>query len=364
MYSSGLLKISLSALQANYALVQDQVGASVVVAPAVKASAYGTGVDHAAPALWDAGARHFFVATIEEGIKLRGLVPGANIAVLNGVLPGTMEVLHRYKLTPVINGPAQAQIAAEFSKRNALKLNITLHADTGMNRLGFKLDELKKFFGDKHYYEALRIEYVMSHFSSADEQDNDFTDEQNSIFVETLKAIPFETKRSLANSAGIFRSPQFHYDMVRPGMCLYGLNPTPDAPNPMRPVVSLEVPVLQVHNVREMQSCGYGESYRFEKKSVLATVSLGYADGFLRSLSNKGRLYWNGNVCPIRGRVSMDTVIVEIGHLSEGARPQLGDMMEVLGPHQSADDLADACDTIGYEILTSLGSRYKREYID
>ena len=363
MHTSGVLEISLSAITANYALCQQAVGADCIVAPAVKADAYGTGLEKVAPALWDAGARQFFVATLEEGMRLRGLLQNARIAVLNGVLPNTMVEFARNNLIPVINGPDQARIANDFARRDGVRLKSILHVDTGMNRLGFTEAEWQGFISAHDNYDALEIDTIMSHFASADELDNDFTEIQNAAFGKLTEALPFPARRSLANSSAIFRGSQFHYDMVRPGMCLYGLNPSPDLKNPMQSTARLSVPVLQVHAINAGEACGYGQSYKFDKASKLATVSLGYADGFLRSLSNRGALYWNGQACPIRGRVSMDTVIVEIGHLPEGAQPALGDRLEVLGDHQSADDLADAAGTIGYEVMTSLGARYAREYI-
>lgn len=363
MHSSGILEISLSALQANYKLCDKKTG-TAIVAPAVKANAYGTGMTKVAPALWDAGARHFFVATIEEGVALRALLPKAQIAILNGVLPGTEEDFVTHSLTPILNGQAQAELIATYSKRNALKINSILHIDTGMNRLGFRAEEMEGFFSNPENTDGLDIKTIMSHFSSADEVEKPAAEKQYDLFENTLMHVPQGIQKSLANSAGIFRDERFHYDMVRPGMCIYGLNPTPHKDNPMRPVVSLSVPVLQIHKAKKGESAGYSETHRFEKDAVLATVSLGYADGFLRHLSSKANLYWNGSPCPVLGRVSMDTVILDISHLSESARPRIGDMMEVIGLHQSADDLAAQAGTIGYEILTSLGARYQRRYID
>ncbi|HEY8192134.1 MAG TPA: alanine racemase C-terminal domain-containing protein, partial [Alphaproteobacteria bacterium] len=167
-------------------------------------------------------------------------------------------------------------------------------------------------------------------------------------------------KQSIAASAAIFRNEAYHLDMVRAGLSIYGLNPLSDSPNPLRPVVWLDARILQVKTIRPGSPVGYGSSYRAERETTVATVALGYADGFLRSLTNRGALYYNGQACRVIGRVSMDAVTVDMGMQMQMPRP--GDMLEVIGPHQSADDLAAAAGTIGYEILTSMGSRYHREY--
>jgi len=167
-------------------------------------------------------------------------------------------------------------------------------------------------------------------------------------------------KKSLSNSSGAFRLPEHRGDMIRPGMALYGLNPTPEETNPMRPVVTLHARVLQTRSVKKGETAGYGAAHRFEKDTVTATVALGYADGFLRSLSRGGVLYFNGTACPVVGRVSMDLVIVDVGQAVSPPRP--GDALEVIGPNQDADALAADAGTIGYEILTALGRRYRRVY--
>jgi alanine racemase len=202
----------------------------------------------------------------------------------------------------------------------------------------------------------------MSHFASADEQDQELTQIQHQRFEGITKYFP-DTPKSLANSSGLFRSKDYHYDMVRPGYALYGGNPTPETTNPMHNVVSLESRILQIRTCKKGETIGYGASYTFDKDTTTATLALGYADGFFRAHSNKAKLYYNNQPCPVIGRVSMDLVTIDISNIT-GKPPIQGDAVEILGANQSVDDLAISAGTIGYEILTSLGARYKREYID
>jgi alanine racemase len=234
--------------------------------------------------------------------------------------------------------------------------------DTGMNRLGLGPDETRRLIDHTDLLEGVDVIMIMSHFLAADEAGDPHTPAQAARFAEIARHFPRALK-SLSNSAGIFRDQDYHYDVVRPGMALYGLNPVPHESNPMQPVVSLHVPVLQTRLVKKGDVVGYSATYTFTQDTPMATVAMGYADGFLRSLSNKASLFWKGYPCPVRGRVSMDLVTVSLENIPEGQCPHDGDMLEVIGPHQSADALAACAGTIGYEILTSLGQRYRRVYI-
>lgn len=210
--------------------------------------------------------------------------------------------------------------------------------------------------------DGINVTGIMSHLACADEPDHDMNTLQNNLFKKITEHFPTATK-ALSNSSGIFCGRDFHFDMVRPGYALFGGNPTPDKPNPMKPIISLKVPIMRTRIVFEGATVGYNATYRFKNKSQIATVSAGYADGLLRSLSNKGALYWNNIRCPIRGRVSMDLTTVDLSDIPQDQRPKPGDYLEVLGEHQTIDALAKDADTIGYEIMTALGNRYERLYI-
>lgn len=353
----GVLTIDLKALAENYRILRGRTGPDTRTAGVVKADAYGLGMLPVAGVLREQGCRDFFVATPEEALTLRAGLPGVMIAVFGGILPGIEGDFIARGIVPVLNCPEDIERWRKSAAKAGRKLGAILHFDTGMNRLGFGAQETHALLGDMSVLDGLDVKMIMSHFACADEKDHPLTGQQAEQFARISARFP-GAEKSLANSSGVFRDRAFHYDVTRPGMALYGLNPTPETANPMKPVVRLEVQVLQVRTARRGETAGYGASYRFEKDTRLATVGLGYADGFLRSLSKGGTLYFNGVPCPIRGRVSMDLTIVETGDLC--VRP--GDMMEIIGPHQDADALAAAAGTIGYEILTGLGPRYRRVY--
>lgn len=361
---AGQLRIDLTALASNYNLVQRHIGPHCEAAAAVKSDAYGIGIERAAPALQQAGCKSFFVATLQEGMQLRDILPDDNIRiyVLNGLQPDAEEILDFHSLTPVLNSLQELENWASYAKRTRPYLKCILHIDTGMARLGLPHDELD-FIQNRAgaFSKILDIEYIMSHFACADENGHPLNKKQAERFQYAADSFVF-SKKSLANSSGIFRNTNWHHDMVRPGMCLYGLNPTPETDNPMQPVISLSVPVLQRRTLPKGESVGYGASWIADKQCELATVQLGYADGFNRSATNAAKLFWQGYACPIVGRVSMDLTVISLENVPPELRPNQGDMIEVLGPHQNADDLALDMGTIGYEVLTNLGRRYARTY--
>ncbi len=359
----GELHIDLGALGRNLELVRARVGPSCVAAPVVKANAYGCGLAAVAGAFSKMGARDFFVATLMEALELRTIIDkDARIYMLGGFEADNGAYYEQERISPVLNTIEDICAYRELARGGDQRLPAAIHVDTGMKRLGLTGDD-RRAFDDLDLNDSIDVRVVMSHFASADEAHSDTNARQNAAF-KTWFDVFGDVPKSLANSSGIFRSNTYHYDMVRPGMCLYGLNPTSEVDNQMHNVVSLNVPILQVQTIKKGQSCGYNETYRFDRESVIATVALGYADGFLRSASNNGALYWKGMRCPIRGRVSMDTTILDVSHIPENQKPQAGEMMEVLGKHQSADDLASDMNTIGYEVLTSLGRRHQRTYKD
>jgi alanine racemase len=347
MFASSLI-IDLNAIAANVRFLQQKVGGSCAVAGVVKADAYGLGMAQIIPVMEREGCRFFFTATLEEAVALRKIT-AQPIAVLSGIAEGEAAEFTAHHLIPVLNTFEDVAHWRGEGRKPAI-----LHVETGMNRLALPPEDVQKLIDDPH---GLDIQMVMSHLACADEPDHPLNREQIERFNIIAKNFP-KAQKSLANSSGIFLSPDIHYDMVRPGMALYGLNPTPWQENPMRPVVKLDVPVVQVKTLKAGESVGYGASYRCAENTIVATVALGYADGFLRSLGNKGTLYFNGKPCPVIGRVSMDLVTVDVGALPV----HVGDKLEVIGDYQSVDDLATAAGTLGYEILTSLGARYKRVY--
>lgn len=356
--ASSWLTVDLGALAANYNLFKDKAAPGCRAAAVIKADAYGLGAEKALAALENRGCPFYFVATPEEGSALRRLTQKP-LAVLSGLYKGAESLYIHENLIPVLNSLEEIARWQKKAVQHQIPLRALVHFDTGMNRLGLGVDETAALHAEPGILKGLEILYMMSHFACADEKDHPMTVMQYARFMEATALFP-AVKRSLANSAGAFCSPTYHFDLLRPGMALYGLNPTPWRDNPMKPVVTLRARILQVRAVKKGDTAGYGASYRFEKDGYAATVALGYADGFLRSLGNRGKLYYGDAACPIAGRVSMDAVIVDTGFLER--QPVPGESMEVIGSHQDADSLAKDAGTIGYEILTSLGRRYYREY--
>ncbi len=352
------LIINLSALVANYRLFQGM--GSAAVAGVIKADGYGTGAVQAYQALHKAGAREFFVATPAEGIALKA-DSDSSVYILGGVYHGAEADYVASGIIPVLNSLEQIERWSGLARKTERRLPAIVHFDTGMNRLGLERMDLQTLIGRPELLEALDLRAIMSHFACSDEKDRAMNERQAELFGFIARHFP-TSRKSLCNSSGAFRNETWHYDLLRPGYALYGGNPTPEDSNPMRRVVDWSVQILQTRLGKKGESTGYNATRILDKDTRLATVSLGYADGFLRSGSNKAALYWNGQPCPIMGRVSMDLIIVDIGSV-QGPPPQAGDWLEILGPHQSVDTLAASCGTIGYEILTSLGDRAHRTYM-
>ena len=348
--ASSILTIDLNAIAQNYTTIRNLVLPPCKVTAVVKANAYGLGVEEVAKRLTATGVKTFFVATIDEAIELRRHTD-RKIAVLNGLFRGAEAEYVAHNLIPVLCSLDEID-RWKFSKRCFWQV------DTGMNRLGLRAEEFDKAFERAHYQPA----FIMSHLACADEPGHAKNEEQRLALNAIATKYPL-MRYSLANSSGIYLGPEYHFDLVRPGMALYGLNPTPELDNPMASVVTLETRVLQIHQALPGQTAGYGATYKFKSAAKLATVSLGYADGFSRMGSNWAKLYWEGHPLPIVGRVSMDLVIVDISNLPVNVIPPYeGDFLEVIGPSQSPDTLAVDLNTIGYEVLTSLGSRSHRIY--
>ena len=360
--ASGELVIDLAALRQNYIILDSKTPEGCETACAIKADAYGIGMQNAASALWNAGARSFFVATLDEGVALRGVLTDAVIYVLNGFLPVQAHDYAAHRLIPVLNSLGDILAYQSQARLSESILPCALHFDTGMNRLGIPAYEAKKIEENQSVLSGLEIKHIMTHFTSSEQKDHPSMREQYNKFLDITNIFQ-DVKRSLCNSGGIFHAPFAHADLTRPGIALYGGNPAPEAENPMCPVISLSAPVLQVRNVQKNETAGYNETYRFSGNTAVATVSIGYADGLFRSLGDAGVLYWKGYALPIRGRVSMDLVVCDLINVPEKEYPQAYDAIEIIGRRQTIDDLAHAAGTISYEILTALGPRYHRSYI-
>jgi alanine racemase len=353
-----LLTVDLGALAANWRrLAQEAAGAEV--AGVVKANGYGLGACEVAGALWQAGCRKFFVAQVEEGRALRTRLPDAAIFVLNGLPAGAEDEVAAAGLIPVLNHPGELARYVSHAGRRGERLPAALQIDTGMCRLGFAKAQLEALAPD--LLTRLELLLVMSHLVAAEEPENPLNELQRTRFGRLRRRLP-AAPASLANSSGIFLGGAFHQDLCRPGVALYGVNPTPGRANPMAPVVTLEAPVLQVHEVATPGTVGYGAAYATRAGSRIATVPVGYADGYLRAASGRASARIAGQAVPLAGRVSMDLIGLDVSALPADA-VQPGTMVTLIGGSDGVDELAAAAGTIGYEVLTRLGSRFARRYI-
>jgi len=358
-HCTAILTVDLEALVNNYRTLSD-VARKAECAAVVKADAYGVGMDRVAPTLAKAGCKTFFVATLDEAIALRGLLETAEIHMLNGLLPGMEKELREHRITPVLNDLGEIDLWAHFCRWAEERLPADIHMDTGMNRLGLPKAEQDQLFASADRLEPISVNLVMSHLACADEIKHPMNDKQLSAF-ERIKSQIEIGRASLANSSGIYLNPDFQFDLVRPGCSLYGINPRPGIPNPMSHVVRLQGRILQVRDVDRGMTVGYGATHSVEKDGKVATIAVGYADGYLRSLSNEGTVFINDIKVPVVGRVSMDLLIIDVSQVPENLIHP-GTLVDVIGPHNPVDSIAEKAGTIGYEILTSLGGRYHRAY--
>ncbi|MBL8697346.1 MAG: alanine racemase [Alphaproteobacteria bacterium] len=356
--SQAVLDIDLGAIVANWRSLKTRLAPGAECAGVVKADAYGLGADRVAPALAAAGCRRFFVAHLGEALEIRPLLPaGAEVYVLGGVLPGEEPEFRAGGVLPVLNDPGQVERWAGYGRRLGVALGGALHVDTGMSRLGLMPAEARSLAASPGALEGTRLGFVMSHLARSEEAVA-MNAEQLAAF-ESLRALWPKLGASFANSSGIFLGPAYHLNLARPGAALYGINPLPGTPNPQRPVATLSAPVLQLRDIAPPQTVGYGASYAATAPTRVATIAIGYADGWLRSLSGRGQAWFQGRTLPFIGRVSMDLVT-----LDATAVPDLkaGDRVELMGVHRPVDDVADEAGTNGYEILTRLGSRFARRH--
>ena len=359
-HCGAILTIDLDAIAANYRLLRGKL-AGANCAAVVKADAYGLGVGQVAPALAAVGCKTFFVALVDEAIALRQHLGQADIHVFNGLAPGSETAFAQHRLTPVLNSLAEIEAWSLFSKVSERPLAADIHIDTGISRLGLPPEELDILAAEPQRLDNIQVDIVMSHLACADEPDHPLNRQQLDAFRKARRIAAAARRASLANSSAIFLGPDYHFDLVRPGAALYGVGPLPGKSNPMAQVVSLQGKILQIRSVDTPQTVGYGATHSVARRQRIATVAAGYADGFLRSLSNRGNGYVGDIRVPIVGRVSMDLVAFDVSNLpAEAAKP--GAVVDLIGPHNPIDRIAAEAGTIGYEVLTGLGSRYHRVY--
>jgi alanine racemase len=361
--ASGILTIDLDALVANWRKLE-KTAVPAECAAVIKANAYGCGTEPVAKALARAGCKTFFVATVEEAAAARAAVPSAVLYVLNGFIQNAGEAYARIDARPVIGELNELAEWDVFCRRTGWAGGVAIHIDTGMQRLGLTVSEAQALIprinaGDHG------ISLVMSHLACAENLHHQMNARQLAAFREVASLFA-GVPASLCNSSGIFLGSPYHFDMVRPGAALYGVNPTPEADNPMQPVVDLKARVMQIRHLERGDTVGYGAIWTARRPTTLAIVSAGYADGYFRAgSSNDGtrgaEVMVAGKRCPVAGRISMDLMAVDVTDLEKNTLRR-GHLVTLIGEGITLDELAHHFGTIGYEVLTRLGPRYARVY--
>ena len=335
--------IDLNAIRQNWQKLR--IMSKNDTAAVVKANAYGLGLKQVAKALYAEGARLFFVATAEEGAELRyilGKIP--EIYIFSGHMVGDTELIRNYNLIPLINSIGQLSRHSQLLKEK--KFGVQL--DTGMNRLGMEPMEWETV---KELTLSLNPVLIMSHLACSDQPDHKMNATQLNTFRTLTDKI--NIKKSLAATGGILLGPEYHFDLTRPGIGIYGCSPMQNC----LPVLKIDIPVIQIRDIKSGETVGYGNTWTSTSKKRIATISAGYADGIFRVAGQRTRLYFEDIGCPIVGRISMDLIGVDITGLNMDP-----DKLELINPLQTVDTIAEGAGTIGYEFLTSLGNRYNRKY--
>lgn len=362
--AGAVLTIDLVALKENWRTLNARAGTAECGA-AVKGNAYGLGIAPVARCLWEAGCRSYFVARPKEGEELRAILPDATIYVLDGLFAGQAEFYAKLNLCPALISLTEAQEWASFGRAYGRKLPCAIHVDTGINRLGFSMAEFAALLGDRFTMEGLNVTLLMSHLACADDAGHPMNRRQAEAFQAVRAQLP-GVPGSLANSSGIFLGDDFTHDLVRPGIALYGGNPTQKVANPMHAVAILEGSVMQLRDIGPGDTVGYGATWEAKRPGRIAILGAGYKDGVPRALSSRAQegpaqVFISGRRCPVIGRVSMDMMAIDVTGLAPGTVAR-GTRAEILGRNIAIDEAASWAGTISYELLTRLGSRYALFY--
>jgi len=325
--AGAILEIDLGAIVSNWRLLREQHAAGPV-AGVVKADGYGLGAGAVASALYAAGCRTFFVALLNEALAVRELVPDAMVGVLGGLIPGSEREFLAHDIVPALGSLGELDAWTALARSYGRALPAIVHIDTGMSRLGLDARELAALQQDHARLAGVELRYVMTHLVASEVADDPLNHVQRDRFAAACAGLP-PAPRSFANSSGIFLGDGWSSDLARPGAALYGINPTPDVPNPMRPVVRLRTRVLAVRDVPPGTGVGYNATWHAARPTRIATAAIGYADGLHRSLSNSGRAFFDGKPVPLVGRVSMDLTTFDVTE-APGVVP--GTWLEIIGP--------------------------------
>ena len=350
--SSSILEINIKNFIHNYKTLQKVCNKSNVGAT-IKANAYGLGDIKLFKILYQTGCRNFFVSSLNEALKIRSKYKVGFLYVLNGVEKKYTKILLKKNIIPVINSSKDLGF---FLKKENIHINIGVHIDTGINRLGIPIKHLEKFKNNNR-----KIFILLSHFASSDEKLNNYNVLQNKKFKESFKFFKNVKFFSLANSMGTILNKNYHYDIVRPGISLYGGHYNTKLKKLIKPVIKLKAKILQIKEIKKGEFIGYNQTFKTSKNITVAILGIGYADGLSRLLSNKGKVFFRGKKFNIIGRVSMDSITVDVSKHKKIIKTN--DFMEIINHDYGIDKMAEDCNTISNEILTAISNRVKRTYL-
>ena len=352
---SAILEVNLKNLIFNYKYLSS-LNKSQYTGATIKANAYGLGDLKIFNILYNNGCKHFFVATIEEALSLRKKNKKSNIYILNGVDKSQIKFTQQNNLIPIINSLDELKILNRKFANSKHKIKVGIHIDSGINRLGIKTNNLKN-----HNIKNLDIYLLLSHLASSDEKNNKYNNIQNINFFNTFENFSSVKYKSLVNSMGIILGKKFHYDITRPGISLYGGHYNTKLKKIIKPVIKLKARVLQIKDLEKNEFIGYNQTYKTTRLSTIAILGIGYADGISRKLSNKGMVFYRNKKFNIIGRVSMDSITIDITKNKKIIKK--GTYMELINHEYDIEKIAKECGTISNEILTSISNRVKRNYI-
>ena len=348
--NTAILEISVKRLIHNYRFFHN-LNENITTAATIKADAYGLGDIEIFKILYKNGCRNFFVATVREGIELRDKYQKGNIYILNGTENNKINVFKNHNLIPIINDPKEAELIINKN------IYYGLHIDTGINRLGCNIKDINNKIIKNDY-----LKLIMSHLSSSDQYKNNYNYIQKEKFNDLIKK--FNRKNiiyTLSNSHGAVISKDFLYNMIRPGIGIYGGHNNSKIKKYIKPVIKLKAKILQIKKIFKDEYIGYNQTHKTKKNIYVAIIGIGYADGIKRILSNNGNIYFKKKKFKIIGRVSMDSITIDI--TNNFKKFKIGEFVEIINYDHGIDELADKCNTISHEIITSISKRVKRKYV-
>jgi alanine racemase len=358
--TTGFIEINTKAIAQNFKTLQGMLTHGLCAA-VLKADAYGFGLKEIAPLLHQEGCQNFFVAHLDEALLLRKILKDSQIYVLSGLLPQTSDLFIEHSLIPVLNDFGMLLEWVEHAHKLGKNLPAVLHFDTGMRRSGFDHADLNHLFENKTLLKDLNIHFVMSHLVSSHDSQDPLNLQQKDLFDALRLHFP-NVQASLADTGGIYLGPKYHYDIARPGKGLFGLYSPPSGTHALRPCLKLFGRILQVRTAQQGESVGYGATHILQRHSKLATIGIGFADGYDRRLSNTGYMLIQGLKAPVVGRISMDYTVIDVTDIPESLC-YVGGWAELVNETLTLDTLAHSIGTISRELSTGFGQRLSRQYV-